>query len=111
MVNSKPLSAAGAPLLGCMDICKLAGSRLSFSSVINSCRSMTTRPSIKATAVVDAITGGWSVPSVVTVKSSVLVAVFPPTVTVIVPVVAPAGTVVVMLVVVLAVTTADVPLN
>jgi hypothetical protein len=47
----------------------------------------------------------------VTVKFVLLVAVFPPTVTAIGPVVAPAGTVVVMLVVVLAVTTALVPLN
>ena len=48
---------------------------------------------------------------VVTVKSVALVAVLPPMVTVIFPVVAPAGTVVVIPVVVLAVTTAEVPLN
>lgn len=47
----------------------------------------------------------------VTVKLVVLVAVFPLTVTVIVPVVAPVGTEVVMEVAVLAVTTAVVPLN
>lgn len=51
------------------------------------------------------------VAAVVTVKLVALVAVFPPTVTVIFPVVAPAGTVVVILVVVLAETTAVVPLN
>lgn len=58
---------------------------------------------------------GWvvklMVAPVVTVKLVALVAVFPPTVTVIFPVVAPAGTVVVILVVVLAETTAVVPLN
>jgi hypothetical protein len=48
---------------------------------------------------------------VVTVKSVALVAVLPATVTVILPVVAPAGTVVVMDVVVLAVAVAVVPLN
>jgi len=48
---------------------------------------------------------------VFTVKSVALVAVLPPTVTVIFPVVAPAGTVVVILVAVLAVTTAVVLLN
>jgi hypothetical protein len=48
---------------------------------------------------------------VVTVKSVALVAVLPATVTVILPVVAPAGTVVVILVVVLAVAVAVVPLN
>ena len=47
----------------------------------------------------------------ITVKLVELVPVFPTTVTVIVPVVAPAGTVAVILVVVLAVTTAVVPLN
>ena len=48
---------------------------------------------------------------VVTVKSVALVAVLPDTVTVIFPVVAPAGTVAVMLVVVLAVAVAVVPLK
>ncbi len=48
---------------------------------------------------------------VVTVKSSSLAAMLPPTVTVILPVLAPAGTEVVMLVAVLAVTVAVVPLN
>ena len=46
-----------------------------------------------------------------TVKTPLLIAVLHPTVTEIVPVVAPTGTVVVMLVTVLAVTTAAVPLN
>ncbi len=46
-----------------------------------------------------------------TVKSVALVPVMPPTVTVILPVVAPFGTVVVMLVVVAVVTTAVTPLN
>jgi hypothetical protein len=57
---------------------------------------------------------GWVVivmVGIVTVKTLELVAVFPPTVTVIVPVVVPIGTEVVMLVAVLAVTTAVVPLN
>ena len=48
---------------------------------------------------------------VVTVKSLALVAVFPATVTVIFPVVAPEGTLQVIDVAVLAVTTAAVPLN
>ena len=49
--------------------------------------------------------------AVLTVKSEALVAVWPSTVTVILPVVAPAGTEVVILRVVEAVTTAVVPLN
>lgn len=57
---------------------------------------------------------GWVVmvmDEVITVKTVALVAMFDPTVTVIVPVAAPVGTVVVMLVDVLAVATAVVPLN
>lgn len=49
--------------------------------------------------------------TMVTVKSATLVAVLPPTVTVIFPVVAPEGTEVVMLVAVLAITLVMVPLN
>lgn len=69
---------------------------------------VTVVPTLPDVGVNDVIVG---MAPTVTVKLVALVAVFPPTVTVIFPVVAPAGTVVVIEVAVLAVTTAVVPLN
>ena len=69
---------------------------------------VTVVPTLPDVGVNDVIVG---MAPAVTVKLVALVAVFPPTVTVIFPVDAPAGTVVVIEVAVLAVTTAVVPLN
>jgi len=101
---------ANAPLVGCTIILSVLKSKLLSGSLSKGVKGIEAIPPMIVDVVAVLITGGLPT-GTVTVKSLVLVAVFPATVTVIFPVVAPAGTVVVILVAVLAVTGAVVPLN
>ena len=108
-MRTPPATEATAPLGGCTITVIELTSKLLLSVVISGTKFFVAVPPMPVPSGSVEMVG--SPPDVVTVKSPELVTVLLATVTVIFPVVAPVETVTVMVVAVLAVTTAEVPLN